>query len=394
MGSDMTGGTGFRRRGHGHARVTYAELFFDLIFVFAITQISHGLLHHLNFTGVVETLILFLAVWWVWVYTAWVTNWLDPDREPVRLMIFAMMAVGLLMAVSIPKAFGTAGLVFALAHVGMQIGRSAFTWYGLGPADPAQRRNFVRILLWFAAAAPFWILGGLAEDWARILLWTLALGIEYAAPALRFRVPGMGASTFSDWHVEGMHMAERCGLFLIIALGESILVTGATFAERDWTTPNMLAFASAFAGTLAMWWIYFDRGSETGARHMAQSAEPGRIARIGYTYLHAVMVAGVVVSAAGDEVLLAHPDHHAEIMSLLLILGGPATFLAGTGVFKSLTLGWFPLSHRVGLGILAALIPLAFFVPQVALGALSTTALIVVAVWERASLGRPVMQEH
>ena len=116
-------GTGFRRRGHGHARVTYAELFFDLIFVFAITQISHGLLHHLSFTGVVETLILFLAVWWVWVYTAWVTNWLDPDREPVRLMIFAMMAVGLLMAVSIPKAVGAAGLVFALAHVGRQIGR-------------------------------------------------------------------------------------------------------------------------------------------------------------------------------------------------------------------------------------------------------------------------------
>jgi low temperature requirement protein LtrA len=386
-------GAGLRRAPGGHARVTFAELFFDLIFVFAITQISHGLLHHLNLAGLVETLILFLAVWWVWVYTAWATNWLDPDRGPVRAMLFAMMAAGLVMAVALPRAFAETGLVFALAHAAMQVCRTAFTWYALGAADAAQRRNFLRILAWLAAAAPFWVLGGLAEGGWRAALWLIALGIEYVSPALRFRVPGLGASEITDWRIEGNHMAERCGLFLIIALGESILVTGATFANQSWTTGAVLTFASAFVTTLAMWWIYFDRGSETGARHISRSAEPGAMARLGYTYLHALIVGGVVLSAVADELLLAHPDHHAGPMALLLILGGPALFLAGTGFFKKIWLGWFPLSHRVGLGVLALLAPAGLLVSQGVLGGLATLALILVAVWERMSLGRAA-EEH
>ena len=382
----MNASSGLRRATHGHARVTYAELFFDLIFVFAVTQLSHALLHHPGWHGAVQAATLFLAAWWVWVFTAWATNWLDPDQPAVRWLLFGMMAAGMLMAVSIPDAFGATGLGFALAHVAMQLGRTGFTWWALGPSKPNERRNFLRILLWLAAAAPFWLLGAAAEGDARLALWLVALAIEYLSPALSFRLPGLGRSTLEDWQVEGGHMAERCGLFLIIALGESILITGATFAERPWTVPAALAFAAAFGGTLAMWWVYFDTGLERGVRHITQAAQPGAMARAGYTYLHAVIVAGVVATAAGDEMLLAHADHVASRATLALAVGGPAGFLLGTGWFKALALGWFPLSHRVGLGALALLLPLGLILPAWGLALGTTLALVLVAVWERRSL--------
>lgn len=372
-------------RAHEGAKVTYAELFFDLIFVFAITQISHSLLHHLTLTGAIETLILFLAVWWVWVDTAWSTNWLDPDRRPVRFMLFGMMAAGMLMAVALPRAFGEAGLVFAVAHVAMQLGRTAFTWNAL--ENPQERRNFLRILIWKLAAAPFWIGGGLLDGGARPLLWALALAVESAGPALYFRVPFLGRSRPEDWRVEGRHMAERSALFLIIALGESILVTGATFGTQEWTRPTILAFAAAFAATLLMWWVYFDSGAERGEHHITTTDQPGLMARLGYTYLHAVIIAGIVISAAGDEILLTHPEDRSHLAAILLVLGGPAVFLAGCGWFKSIALGWFPLSHRIGLGILAVLAALGWLLPALMLAMGSG----VVAVWERLSLRAPAL---
>ena len=378
-------------RENAGAEVTYVELFFDLIFVFAVTQISHSLLHHLTPMGAIETLILFLAVWWVWVDTAWATNWLDPDRRPVRFMLFGMMAAGMMMAVSLPRAFGEAGLIFASAHVAMQLGRTAFTWYAL--EDAHERRNFLRILLWKSVAAPFWIIGGLADGAARPMLWALALAIESTGPALYFRVPFLGRSRPEDWRVEGRHMAERCALFLIIALGESVLVTGATFAKLEWDQANSAAFAAAFAATLLMWWVYFDSGAERGERHMATTEQPGLMARLGYTYLHALIIAGVVISATADEVLLTHPEDTPRLATMLLLVGGPAVFLAGCGWFKSIALGWFPLSHRIGLGLLAALAALGWLLPLLALALGSVMALAVVAVWERLALRRPSLEK-
>ncbi|MEQ1689331.1 MAG: low temperature requirement protein A, partial [Sphingopyxis sp.] len=124
----------FRTRdAHDHSPVTYIELFFDLVFVFAITQLSHRLLHHLTWQGAGETLILFLGTWWVWIYTSWTTNWLDPERAHVRLMLIAMMVGGLLLASGIPDAFGATGLLFALTYIAMQLGRSLYmVWASRG----------------------------------------------------------------------------------------------------------------------------------------------------------------------------------------------------------------------------------------------------------------------
>src|SRR6187431_2782964 len=156
---------------HQHSRVTYAELFFDLVFVFAVTQISHTLLAHFTPLGVLQTTLLFLAVWWVWVYTSWVTNWLNPEMTPVRILLFALMLGGLVVSTSIPQAFESRGLWFAIAYASMQVGKTVFLWVVTPPARHLARMNAIRITAWLAMSAGFWIAGGLAEGHLRLVLW-------------------------------------------------------------------------------------------------------------------------------------------------------------------------------------------------------------------------------
>src|SRR5918998_1726682 len=255
-----------RTRNGGEQRVTPLELFFDLVYVFAVTQLSHRLLEHLSLRGVLETLLLLVVVWSAWVGTVWITNWLDPDRLSVRLMLVAVMLASLVMSVAIPDAFGERGLMFALAYVTIQVGRTAFVVIALdkslGRSDPLSR-NFQRIFCWLLASGGLWIVGGLLEGEARYVLWALALAVEYAGPVVGFYTPGLGRSTTVVWTVEGRHLAERCQLFVIIALGESILVTGTTFGEIEASVATVAAFVVAFLGSVALWWIYFARAAET-----------------------------------------------------------------------------------------------------------------------------------
>jgi low temperature requirement protein LtrA len=374
------------RGGHDHARVTYVELFFDLVFVFAVTQLSHGLLAHLTLLGALETGLLMMAVWWVWIYTSWITNWLDPERRPVRLMLFVLMAAGLVMSASIPQAFGARGLVFAVAFVFMQVGRSLFMLWAVKRHDTGHFRTFQRITVWFAVAGILWIAGGLAEGWHRIALWALAVAIEYVSPAVGMWLPGMGRSAPQEWRIDGAHLAERCALFVIIALGESLLVTGATFAELRWHRLTVASFIAAFLGSVAMWAVYFNIGAQRAGRLIATATDPGRLGRNGYTYLHVLIVAGIIVSAVADELALAHPDHHVDLKSGLVMIGGPFVYLLGTALFKKLTAAYFPLSHLVGLGLLGLLGATLGFATLLLLTSATTAILILVAMWEWASL--------
>jgi low temperature requirement protein LtrA len=373
------------RGGHETSRVTYVELFFDLVFVFAITQLSHALLEHLSLGGLLQTTLLFLAVWWVWIYTSWATNWLDPDKAPVRLMLFVLMLAGLVLSTSIPKAFETRGVAVAGAYVVMQVGRCLFTMWALKGHSPSNYRNFQRITCWMALSAVFWIAGALVEGDRRIALWLAALAVEYLSPVARFWTPGLGASNTADWDVSGAHMAERCGLFIIIALGESILVTGTTFGNLAWTSGTVVAFAVAFVGSVAMWWIYFNIGAERASRTIAASSDPGRVARFSYTYLHLPLVAGIIVAAVGDELVLAHPGDAVDFKGAAVLLGGPAVYLAGNLAFKRTTANSRGLSHMIGLTLLALLAPVATSVSLLTLSGATTLVLVVVAVWETRS---------
>lgn len=371
-----------------HARVDYVELFFDLVFVFAVTQLSHGLIAHLDLKGALHTGFLLLAVWWVWMYTTWVTNWLDPAHIPVRFLLLAMMGAGLVLSASIPDAFDKRAVPFAIAYVSMQVGRSLFMVWASRGHGQVRAENFTRITIWLATAGVLWIAGAFAGPQARIVLWLAALAVEYIGPWAYFYVPVLGASALTSWDVDTHHLSERCGLFIIIALGESILVTGATFAGLEWTMPVVLAFAASFVSTLAMWWIYFAIGQEFAAGRFAQSREVGRLARLAYTYFHIPIVAGIILSAAGDELVLAHPEGHTELSTTLCVAGGAFVYMLGNTLFKMAFFGRPPFSHMVGM---AALVVLALLVSPLhmsplALGLATAAILVGVAVWEYLSL--------
>lgn len=377
-----------RERSEDEARVAPAELFFDLVFVFAVTQLSHSLLAHLTPLGVLETGMLFLGIWWMWIFTVWATNWLDPETTPVRLLLFALMAAGLFVTMAIPEAFGRRGLVFATAFAAIQVGRSLFMLAVLWRRRPENFRNFQRITIWLAGAGAFWITGGLAEGTGRLLLWGLALALEYVSPAIGFAVPGLGRSSTRDWDVEGHHIAERCGLFIIIALGESILMTGASFAAVEWNRATLAAFAAALLGTIAMWWLYFNISADRAARLAQHAEDPGRIARLIYTYIHLPIVGGIIVSAVADEIVLGHPLQRAGIGPAAVVVGGTALFLAGSMLFRRALWGVWPVPYLAGMAGLAVLALAAPHLTLVALGLLTSATLVVVAVWSAIHLKR------
>src|SRR6201994_1855689 len=358
------------------SRVTNAELFFDLVFVYAVTQLSHMLLGRFTTLGAVEVTLLLLAVWWVWVFTTWVTNWLDGDQTPILLLLFVLMLGGLVLSMSIPSAFEGRGLWFAGAYAAMQVGRTLF-WLIATPAHRMPgRHNAIRILAWLCGSAVFWILGGLAEGEARLWLWIVALSIEYVAPLARFWTPWLGFSSVEAWAVEGGHMAERCAGFIIIALGEAIVVNGATFADLVWTPENVAAFLAAVVGSIAMWWIYFHKGAEAGSEMISKSAESGRVARLAYTYLHMPIVGGIILAAVSDEVVLKHPNGHADFKTIVSTIGAPLVFLVGTILFKYVIRNFLQLSHGVGIIALALLAFFARDLSPVMLSA-ATTAILV-----------------
>ena len=376
-----------RARGrHADSRVTYVELFYDLVFVFAVTQLSHGLLEHLTPLGALQTAVLMLAVWWAWIDTAWITNWLNPDRTAVRVMLFGLMLSGLVLAASIPKAFEERALAFALAYALGQLGRGLFMLWALKNHDTGNFRNFIRIILWQAASALVWIAGAVAHGPQRLSLWAIAAGIDTVTPVLGYWLPVLGRSETTDWQVEGSHIAERCSLFVIIALGESVLVTGATFAGLTWTAEHIGAFLVAFTGSVAMWVIYFNIGAERASHLIASSQDPGRLARSGYTYLHILIVAGIIVAAVGDDLALHHPGNRNDIGTAAVLIGGPALYLLGNMLFKRLSAPYMPLSHMVGLAMLVLLIPAVPLTTPLLLSSATTAVLIVVAAWESISL--------
>ncbi|MGK8679157.1 low temperature requirement protein A [Serratia marcescens] len=375
------------RDGQG-ASVSFSELLFDLIYVFAVTQLSHYLLHHLTLTGALETLLLWFAVWLAWQYTAWVTNWFNPDTRQIRLLLFAIMLLGLFAAAALPQAFGERGLIFALFYVAIQVGRSVTVLRLLAPGHPL-KRNFHRILGWLCISAVFWIAGGLAEGNARLALWAVAVLCEYVSPMFGFRLPVLGRSdSSSEWTIEGHHLAERCQLFVIVALGETILITGATLSEMEsWSLPVLIASLVAFLGSLAMWWVYFDTSSKAGSHAISQAENPGQLGAY-FHYVHVALVGAIIVCAVANELVIAHPAGRIRHATAAVLLLGPALYLFANALYKRLVYHRFPLSHLVGLLALAVLAPVAYLTDLLMVNGLTTLIMVVVAVWESISRGR------
>jgi low temperature requirement protein LtrA len=377
--------TRFQRRSEPgeEQRATTLELFYDLVFVFAITQVSHLLLDDLTWAGAGHAALALLVVWWAWNYTTWVTNELDPDSTIVRLLLIGIMLASLLMAVAIPEAFGAYGLLFAGSYVAIQIGRHTFLTFASAAAGTIERERAGRILVWFLAAGVLWIAGGFADGSTRTALWVAALAIDYAAPLVLYWIPGRPPLSHSTWEVETSHFAERFQLFVIIALGETIVITGATTTALELDLATVVAFGLAFLGTAALWWLYFGFVATIAQRRLELASDRTRVARDAYTYLHAVIVAGIVLTAVGDELVIAHPTDELPHDELAVVVAGPALYLLGHVVLRLRLAGTISVKRLTGALACLAIAAVGLVAPALVVAALLVGVLVAVIVAER-----------
>jgi low temperature requirement protein LtrA len=383
---NTTSGAELLRRPGEPQRATFLELFFDLVFVLAITQLSHGLIQDLTWSGALRTLVLLLAVWWVWTNTAWITDLYDPQRPAIQLLVIATMLGTLVMAVALPDAFGKRGLIFAGVYVAIQVGRSLFLLIALRGHE-LQRRP-VQVLFWFGVSAVPWIAGALAHGTARGVLWTLAVAVDYMAGTLRYPTPGLGRVTASDWPIVAEHLAERYRQLFIIALGELILVSGLTLYGSGFAVDRTAAAVVSFVGTVLLWRIYIYRAGELLPAAIAAAPDPDRLARSALI-AHLLMVAGIVVTAVGDELVIAHPSGHTQPAWIAVSLGGPALFVAGRALLEYQVFRRVSRDRLIGLLVLAALTPAMLLLPPLLVPLAATASLAGIAISDAARRNPP-----
>ncbi|MBS1102851.1 low temperature requirement protein A [Gluconobacter sp. Dm-62] len=367
-----------RKSEGGHVEVTTEELFFDLIYVFLVTQISHGLLHHLNGTGFLQTLVLWFAAWLGWQYTGWVTNWFDPRSPSLRCVLFGSMALALLCGAAAPEAFGVRGLDFAICYAVMQAGRSAFVVWRLPPGHDLLP-NYRRILGWNLISGACWIIGALYPSDMRLMFWCMAVLCEYVSPMFGFWLPFLGRSHTSDWTISGSHLVERCQLFVMVALGEAIMASGLSMARAEnWNTPVLLSFCVSFLCTIAMWWLYFGTSIKKAEHAITRSSDPGRMGAYVH-YIHAILIAGIIVTAVGMDILLENPFESLSRPALAVMTLGPLLYLFGSCLYGRIVTSCWSIWHIAGICAFAALSSLGLSLSPLAICAIGTVILLLVA---------------
>jgi low temperature requirement protein LtrA len=290
------------------------------------------------------------------------------------------------MAAALPEAFGERALLFAASYVGLQVGRNAAAAWLLRRRHRL-RGVFERLVAWSAASGVLWLAGATLDSDQRLLLWIPALALELAAPAAGYWLPGRGRAATADYDIEGGHFAERCQVFILIALGESIVVTGATASAAGLTSAVVLCLVVAFVETAALWWLYFGATAEHARVRMSTSDNPGRLARDAYTYLHLPIIAGIIATAVASDLLIAAPLDAPHGVALAMILGGPALYLVGESLFRWRMTGALNPRLVAVAALLILLVPLGGHVAALPLSIIVAVLLTVLAVSERRSPG-------
>lgn len=315
-------------RGH----VGPIELLFDLVYVFTIIQLSHYVVAHLSGLGFAEAAVLFLAVWWGWNYTAWAMNWLNPFTRPVQLLLAVLMLAALTMAVAIPDAFGERAGLFVAGYLVLQLLRSSVMVVAF--RGEVMARNYAHLLAWSGFAGVFWVAGLFVDSEVRLLVWALAVVVDYAGPIAGFWLPGRGTTPMSTWPLTESHLAERNRLVFIIALGESILVLGGALLADHFTTSTVTAAIAGFVTMFLLWWLYFDFRHGNAEHELDGREDVTAAARGAYAYAHALMVGGAILVAVGIEEVVHHPGGHTSWLVALTIVSGPVVYLLGNLIFQ------------------------------------------------------------
>ena len=330
--------------------VTNMELFFDLVYVFTIIQLSHYLLEHQSWLGALQFAILFAAVWWAWNYTAWATNWLNPDHKAGRLFMVVLMACALLMAIAMPYAYSETATLFVGAYIVMGLFRAGYM--ALLFRGQQMGQNYAQLFTWSAIAAIFWIAGAVFPE-SRTVLWLIAVLIDYTAPFTGFWLPSLGATSMDSWPLSGLHLLERNQQVFIIALGESILLLGGTLVGTTISFTVGLAAAFGFGSIVLLWWLYFVRTTSAGEEVFEQEGDHTELARSGLAYSHGVMVCGAIIVAVAIEQIIAHPDSAVHLPVVIVTTLGPIIYLLGSVLFYRSLTGQVPLRYLLAIATLA-----------------------------------------
>jgi low temperature requirement protein LtrA len=351
--------------------VTPLELFFDLVFVFAITQVTSLLTHDPTWHGVLRGMLVLAAVWWAWTGYAWLTSTLDVDEGGVRLAMLASMGAMLCVALAVPGAFGDDAVLFGVGYLFVRLFHLVL-YANAGHDDPDQFWALIRIAPSELLGALLILAAGFLEGNVRVAVWLVALAIDYLGPAV---VPVHG------WRIAPAHFAERHGLIVLIALGESIIAIGVG-AGLTLTTGVIVGALLGVVVVSALWWLYFDVAAifaRTRLTH-AVGVEQTRLARDAYSYLHLPMVAGIVLFAFGLKTTLHHVGDVLDTVPAVALCGGAALYLLGHVAFLFRATRRIFRRRTLAAVVLLALVPAALSVPAlVSLALVSAVCSLVVA---------------
>jgi low temperature requirement protein LtrA len=360
-------------------RVSPLELFFDLVFVLAITQCTALMSQHPTWEGLAQGLLVLALLWWAWVGYAWLTSVVDPEDDEVRIAIFAAMAALLIVSLTVREAFGDLAITFAVAYGVVRAGQIAL-FVIASQEDPALRRSITGLAVGTAIGLALLIGGALIGGTGLAALWVLALVLDMGGPYL-FGSEG--------WKLVPGHFAERHGLIIIIALGESIVAIG-TGAHASLTVGIAVAAVLGIALAAALWWIYFDVVALVAARRLVAAPvgrEQNEMARDSYSYLHFLMVAGIVLVALGLKKTLLHVNDPLETVPAVALLGGTALYLLGHVAFRFRHIHTINRQRLLLALLLFALVPLAREVSPLVILGLVDALLCAMIVYETINYG-------
>ncbi len=357
-------------------QVTPLELFFDLVFVFSITQVTSLLADNPTWAGVLRGMLVLAALWWAWAVYAWLTSTIDVDEGGVRLVMLCAMAAMFSVALAVPRSFANDALLFGIAYFLVRVLHLVLSAI---PArdDPDRRGALLRFAPGAILGASLLVVAGFVEGNGRIAMWVVALAVDYLGPV----VLGVG----HGWQVAPEHFAERHGLFIIIALGESFIAIGLGLAAGfELIAGVIVAAALGIVTVSALWWLYFDVAAIFARRRLvgAQGLELHRLALHSYSYLHLPMVAGIVLFAFGLETTIAHAGDRLDSVPAVGLCGGAALYLLGHIAFLLRTTGRVFRRRSFGAAVLLALIPAAVAIPALAALALVSTVCALIVAYE------------
>ncbi len=357
--------------------VSPLELFFDLVFVLAIGQLTHHLSAHLTWHGAAETLIMLVAVCGVWVFTTFEVTLLDVERVTTRAITIAVMGVALFMNAGITHAFDDGPWLFVVPLLMAVLGPSAYTAFS-APSAPL-RGHFARVFIWGGVSASLWITGALLDAGLRLWLWAVAAGIDLIGAFTAHPLPGRALRS-QRLPFDTEHIFERMRLFLIILLGETVLGIGRAVAENYSEPMTLLTAAGGFIALVSLWVVYFARGEQMAVAHASTVEDPIRIVHIGINSIYLVVI-GLVMFAAGAELVIAHPEETRAGIGGVLLLGGPALYVGSQAIYFGTTVGrdWVP--RAVGAAALAVGAAAAYWMPALAAVALVDLLAVVLAIY-------------